>query len=166
MLVLGLQLPSHSSNYEFWGTEYPSCLFSFTPRCNTLTSFPPPPPSFRYAQKPSMIPTLAQHESFYIRQCDAFIFPEDEKVCFIPKLAGGGRCSVQWSISWLVGSDMHSLYPKLHEDELLTSTPARTAELETSLFSLLVKQSLFTVKTVWRWQLRLSLLSWPISFQI
>lgn len=43
MLVLGLQLPSHSSNYEFWGTEYPSCLFSFTPRCNTLTSFPPPP---------------------------------------------------------------------------------------------------------------------------
>lgn len=38
---------------------------------------------------------------------------------------------------------MHSLYPKLHEDEILTSTPATTDEYETSLSSLLVKQSLF-----------------------
>lgn len=30
---------------------------------------------------------------------------------------------------------MHSVYPKLHEDELLTSTPARAEELKTSLSS-------------------------------
>lgn len=52
-----------------------------------------------------------QHGPFCISQRDTFIFPEDEKACRIPKLAGG-RCSVHWSISWLVGSDTHSLYPK------------------------------------------------------
>lgn len=30
---------------------------------------------------------------------------------------------------------MHSLYPKLHKDELLTSTPAQAEELKTSLSS-------------------------------
>lgn len=104
------------------------------------------PLSFSDAPKPSMVPISANPSvSDSVMHSSAL---KMKKYVSSQKLAGGGRCSVQWRISWLVGNDMHSVYPKLHEDELLTSTPARTEELETSLSSLLVKQSLFTVMSV------------------